>query len=367
MLPEFGLINMLGRVYDPTLGVFLSPDNYVQASESVAGYNRYGYCMNNPLKFTDPSGEFFFSAFLGPLGAMIDAACWGAVLQGVTYSAFAGKSWTWQGFGNALAHGAASGAVNALVGNYGGFFDWNGAIPGALGGAIKGGISSILASGVSNLIDGKYFFKDAFNFNTLGISMISQGLMGGYEGYKRAEAAGLNIWWGCKTKYGSQYNFFNTEQPYRVVSAASKPTVKSQRFYYCVPAELQNAQEFYGIPVNMTQEQIFAYGPQLDKAGNPIGMKWPAVEKAADAAGLYFSYQDNTLANIEVGLADGKFVMGAQCTNKELDLKHVFHITDIEYYSYGQIIKCWDPEGYTRSFKSVNELLPKLIIITQKK
>ena len=30
MLPEFGLINMNGRLYDPALGRFLSPDNYVQ-------------------------------------------------------------------------------------------------------------------------------------------------------------------------------------------------------------------------------------------------------------------------------------------------------------------------------------------------
>ena len=29
-LPEFGLINMNGRLYDPLLGRMLSPDNYVQ-------------------------------------------------------------------------------------------------------------------------------------------------------------------------------------------------------------------------------------------------------------------------------------------------------------------------------------------------
>ncbi len=80
MLPEFGLINMLGRVYDPTLGVFLSPDNYVQASVSVAGYNRYGYCMNNPLKYTDPSGEFFFS-WIPIIGPIIDAACLASVID----------------------------------------------------------------------------------------------------------------------------------------------------------------------------------------------------------------------------------------------------------------------------------------------
>jgi RHS repeat-associated protein len=58
-LPEFGLINMNGRMYDPILGRMLSPDNYVQAPEFSQSYNRYSYCLNNPLKYTDPSGEFF--------------------------------------------------------------------------------------------------------------------------------------------------------------------------------------------------------------------------------------------------------------------------------------------------------------------
>jgi len=30
MLPQFGLINMNGRMYDPVVGRFLSPDNVVQ-------------------------------------------------------------------------------------------------------------------------------------------------------------------------------------------------------------------------------------------------------------------------------------------------------------------------------------------------
>jgi len=59
-LREFGLINMNGRVYDPILGRMLSPDNYVQDPFNSQNYNRYGYCYNNPLKYTDPSGDFLF-------------------------------------------------------------------------------------------------------------------------------------------------------------------------------------------------------------------------------------------------------------------------------------------------------------------
>ncbi len=64
-LPWFGLINMNGRLYDPAVGRFLSPDNYVQAPDFSQSYNRYGYCINNPLKYTDPNGEFFWTIFTG--------------------------------------------------------------------------------------------------------------------------------------------------------------------------------------------------------------------------------------------------------------------------------------------------------------
>ena len=58
-LREFGLINMNGRMYDPILGRMLSPDNYVQNPFDIQNYNRYTYCRNNPLSYTDPSGNLF--------------------------------------------------------------------------------------------------------------------------------------------------------------------------------------------------------------------------------------------------------------------------------------------------------------------
>ena len=60
MLNGFQLINMNGRLYDPYLGRFLSPDNYVQLPTSAQSFNRYSYCLNNPLKYVDPEGELFF-------------------------------------------------------------------------------------------------------------------------------------------------------------------------------------------------------------------------------------------------------------------------------------------------------------------
>jgi len=55
----FELVNMDGRVYDPRLGRFLSPDPYVQDPTYSQSLNRYSYCINNPLKYTDPDGNIF--------------------------------------------------------------------------------------------------------------------------------------------------------------------------------------------------------------------------------------------------------------------------------------------------------------------
>ena len=55
-LDEFRLINMNGRLYDLWIGRMLSPDPIIQDLANPQNYNRYSYALNNPLKFTDPSG-----------------------------------------------------------------------------------------------------------------------------------------------------------------------------------------------------------------------------------------------------------------------------------------------------------------------
>ncbi len=56
LLNDFALINMNGRMYDPLLGRMLSPDKFLQDPTNTQNYNRYSYTLNNPLKYTDPSG-----------------------------------------------------------------------------------------------------------------------------------------------------------------------------------------------------------------------------------------------------------------------------------------------------------------------
>lgn len=57
------LVNMNGRVYDPQIGRFLSPDPFIQDVTNTQNLNRYTYVNNNPLSYTDPSGYFFKKLF----------------------------------------------------------------------------------------------------------------------------------------------------------------------------------------------------------------------------------------------------------------------------------------------------------------
>ena len=76
-LAQFGIIDMQARLYDPHLGRFLAPDPYVQAPENPMNYNRYAYCFNNPLKYTDPTGcliEEEFREILDEMHRLLDEA-----------------------------------------------------------------------------------------------------------------------------------------------------------------------------------------------------------------------------------------------------------------------------------------------------
>jgi len=161
LLAGVGLIHMNGRVFDPELGRFLSPDPFVQFAHNLQSYNRYSYVLNNPLSFTDPSGYFLtglikdirhrvFGALedviepaanfvsrhhltivgtafagmpgnpvvLGMLSGFISSggSFEAAVIGGISAGIFHGLAYEPDGFGKVVAHGMVGGASSAMNG-----------------------------------------------------------------------------------------------------------------------------------------------------------------------------------------------------------------------------------------------------------
>ena len=114
---------MNGRLYDPKLHRFLQPDNNIQDLFNTQNYNRYGYVLNNPLKYTDPSGEsiwefalgFLFSSYVhggAASGGQINPFKWDS---NAWTSAFAGAA---SSAGSYYASSYATGFANNYLDNY---------------------------------------------------------------------------------------------------------------------------------------------------------------------------------------------------------------------------------------------------------
>lgn len=113
-LQGVALINMNARLYDPKLRRFLQPDNYLQDPSNTQNYNKYAYCVNNPLKYTDKSGNIFVIDDLIICGIII-----GAMIGGGMYALMVVTGHAELSFGGAIQSvfmGALSGGVTAGIG-----------------------------------------------------------------------------------------------------------------------------------------------------------------------------------------------------------------------------------------------------------
>ncbi len=65
-LDDIGIVHMNGRLFDPTIGRFLQTDPMLQSPDDLQNYNRYSYCLNNPVTCSDPSGMSAWKHLLDP-------------------------------------------------------------------------------------------------------------------------------------------------------------------------------------------------------------------------------------------------------------------------------------------------------------
>ncbi|MCM8872592.1 MAG: hypothetical protein NDJ65_04855 [Paludibacteraceae bacterium] len=255
-LREFGLINMNGRMYDPILGRMLSPDNYVQDPFDLQNYNRYTYCLNNPLKYTDPSGEFFAEALF--IGAMV---YFGGVMANSMTSdnPFDCTTWNWSSPSTYI--NIVSSALTAL--NIAGFqtvlFSQ---IDGILTrGTMMAGIH-VAFNGLVNVAVGNNFFD-----NWEG-SAINGFINGALEGYSLAQSNGTNIWWGNEIKDGrTKWSFFTYELPYKTTTWDGMEDA-SRKANDCLIASITEANHHMG--GNIQYEDVENNVPYIENKGTSI-------------------------------------------------------------------------------------------------
>ena len=125
---------MNARLYDPAVGRFLSPDPFVQAPDFSQSFNRYSYCVNNPLRYTDQSGEWFgiddlIAAVVGGIVNVVVNAIQGNIHswgQGFSYFGVGVAGAVTGLYAGPLAAGAVIGSGNDFVTQgFGSDGNWN--------------------------------------------------------------------------------------------------------------------------------------------------------------------------------------------------------------------------------------------------
>ncbi|WP_326981703.1 RHS repeat-associated core domain-containing protein [Chryseobacterium sp. MYb264] len=155
-----GIIHMNGRLYDPLLRRFLSADEHIQDPANTQNYNKYGYVLNNPLLYNDPSGEYL--GFI--IGFVAGSYISGVQANGGNMNPF---TWDWKNSWSAVVGGGfAGGAIGAGIQNI--------SVAGTkfIQNSIVGAAGSIF-NGIAN---GQNVFKSAFiGFSGLSYSFNLSG------------------------------------------------------------------------------------------------------------------------------------------------------------------------------------------------
>lgn len=323
-LAFFGLVNMNARLYDPLAGRFLSPDPYIQAPDNTQNLNRYSYALNNPLKYTDESGELI---------GIDDALLWAALFGGISNWASNGMSFTWRGlgyfavgFGTSLV-GGVTGAWMSNITQAAGVF--GGALIGSASGALAGGASAFIMNGANNLIAGKGFSENWWAASSQGMlyGAISGAVSGAVRGYEYSKAHGSNGW-------GRHYLDTSENGPYpdqRMISidatSEKTPLLQPDKTIHCYGYTNAFADQGHG---NHSPEDFINAVNNVDGSDPTISFN-AVYEQAKEKMCKFSNYR---LGEIGAGLEKNREIV-AVVNNHSVNIRGVDYGFNLKMYGGG--------------------------------
>jgi RHS repeat-associated protein len=199
-LDSTGLYFYGARYYDPEIGRFITADTIVQAPYDPQSLNRYAYARNNPIKYIDPNGRWFWVALIvgailgGASAAANDQPIWKGVLMGALGGVMVGAGAAGFGFWGAVAGGMFAGAANSAA--FGGNIGF---------GALCGGIGAGLGYGLGSWASG---WNSGSSWGELGAAAFAGSIAGGVGAELSGGEFGQGAWMGAA--YGSA-GFFGSK------------------------------------------------------------------------------------------------------------------------------------------------------------
>ena len=199
-LDEFGIINMNNRMYDPILGRMMEADNLIQDPYFTQSFNRFSYVVNNPLRYTDPTGDFWFVPVIA--GAIV-----GATIGGLIADANGEKWWKGSIIGGIV--GAGLGAVGAYAGAA--------VAPTGIAWTMTvNGLASANLAMLSNVAQGKNIDKIySAGLLGLGAGALGSGLTGPLQSAGLAYAISGGLYGGFDRLIDSDIKGYNNETKFK--------------------------------------------------------------------------------------------------------------------------------------------------------
>jgi len=178
-LLDVHVVNMNGRLYDPLVGRMFSPDPIVADNTNSQAYNKYSYVNNNPLKYSDPSGNIpiLIPVIIGvAMSVAMNAKHIHNVGDGLVYAGIGAASGLVGGIAGNIATSFAGGFAGAVVGGF-----YGGYATGALEAAAEGNSNFTSAgfhTGIVSAISAAAFYGLSAGIKSLATRNINEGSIG---------------------------------------------------------------------------------------------------------------------------------------------------------------------------------------------